>query len=437
MKKLYFAILCGLLCGNISYAAPRFAAKKQAQSVRLAPKTPSAPLWRPATQTEYMYMDGEWMELGTVSFTYDGRGNAILELVEGEDGSSKTEKTYDDYNQVLTSLQTHSEDGSEWENESKTTYQYDPVLHSYYTERMGYDWTNGAWVENFRCETNEVTRNAGGNITTIIKSLPLGDTMLPGYKLVWAYDNNATEATSMTYYTCPSGDGTTWEVYNDLEYRNIKWAATDGQMTEADMLSYVDGDNRLASCEVYYDNELDGHIIATYDDNGGYTLQETYPDPSQVGVSTVKTITDSNGSYTVTITEYFDEDGNYKPKPQSIIKIVSEFNDHGDVVKDELYEVASDGYEELAEGYAYEYTYDSNGNTTEVVTKIYDYDEDQYFPENKITYGEYSLISGLENVITDGDTHKEYYDLQGRRVENPTTGLYIIVKGGKALKIKF
>ena len=116
---------------------------------------------------------------------------------------------------------------------------------------------------------------------------------------------------------------------------------------------------------------------------------------------------------------------------------MSEFNAHGDVVKDELYEVAGDGYEELAEGYAYEYTYDSNGNTTEVVTKIYDYDEDQYFPENKITYGEYSLISGLENVITDGDTHKEYYDLQGRRVENPTTGLYIIVKGGKALKIKF
>ena len=76
------------------------------------PKTPSAPLWRPATQTEYMYMDGEWVELGTVSFTYDERGNAILELVEGEDGSTKTEKTYDDYNQVLTSLQSYSEDGT-------------------------------------------------------------------------------------------------------------------------------------------------------------------------------------------------------------------------------------------------------------------------------------------------------------------------------------
>jgi len=348
-------------------------------------------------------MDGEWVELGTVSFTYDGRGNAILELVEGEDGSTKSEKTYDDYNQVLTSLQSYSEDGTEWENESKSTYQYDPVLHSYYIVRMGYDWTNGAWVENFRCETNEVTRNAGGNITTIIKSLPLGDTMLPGYKLVWDYDNNATEATGMTYYTCPTGDGTTWEVYNDLEYRNIKWAATDGQMTEADMLSYVEGNNRLASCEVYYDSELDGHIIASYDGNGGYTLQETYPDPSQVGVSTVKTMTDNNGSYTVTITEYFDEDGNYKPKPQSIIRIVSEFNDHGDVVKDELYEVASDGYEELAEGYAYEYTYDSNGNTTEQVTKIYDYDEDQYFADTKICYGEYSQISGIENVASDPD----------------------------------
>lgn len=82
-------------------------------------------------------------------------------------------------------------------------------------------------------------------------------------------------------------------------------------------------------------------------------------------------------------------------------------------------------------------TYDSNGNTTEQVTKIYDYEEDQYFADTKICYGEYSQISGIENVASDPDAPKEYYDLQGRRIEHPAHGIYIIRQGAKARKVSF
>lgn len=50
----------------------------------------------------------------------------------------------------------------------------------------------------------------------------------------------------------------------------------------------------------------------------------------------------------------------------------------------------------------------------------------------------YILKSGsVASIETEEDTPAVYYNLQGVRVENPTSGLYIVVKGNKSMKVAF
>lgn len=52
----------------------------------------------------------------------------------------------------------------------------------------------------------------------------------------------------------------------------------------------------------------------------------------------------------------------------------------------------------------------------------------------KFTNIEEATSTGVETIVTDSES-PVYYDLQGRRVDNPTEGLYIRVQGNKATKV--
>ncbi len=69
-----------------------------------------------------------------------------------------------------------------------------------------------------------------------------------------------------------------------------------------------------------------------------------------------------------------------------------------------------------------EYTMTStlNGNTVSIT----------FFVNEKLGAG----ASGVANVEIDGNAPAVYYDLQGRKVANPSKGLYIINRGGKVTK---
>ena len=437
MKHLYTVLLCTLTLSSAVTAAtgPRFAARKASARPALAKAANPALVWRPDTRTDYMYMDGEWIDMGTSTFTYDERGNATVELIESEDGVMRIVSTYDAYNKPLSRITSSGETADNLTDESKMTYVYDPVLHGYYTERMGYDWEEDTWVKNYYCETNTIVRN-NGNITEITKSLPMGDEMLPAYKLIWIYNENTGRADAMTYYA--NNAGTTvpeWDVYDDTEYKNIVWDATDGQMTESDITEYLEGPNRIASADVYYEGELDGYVFVTYA-AGGYTLRETFANPDEVAVLIVKEPTDTNGSYVMTEAEYFDEAGEYTPEPTYEATITVTCNDKGDVILEEMAETIDD-ITETVDGARYDYTYDSEGRVTEYVLSIFDYDEGDYIPQEKAVFAGYrDYYDGIAGVSTDADAPAVYFDLQGRPVASPAAGhLYIRVRGGKADKV--
>jgi len=436
MKHLYLALVCALVCSSAATAGNRFTARHNSRHTlaKMAKATAaSTPIWRPATQTDYMYDNGEWIELGKVAFTYDIRGNAVFQDITFDEGFGQVTSTFDDYDQILSSVSTVSEDGTEWVNESKVTYAYDPVLHSYYTERMGYDWTDGTWTQNYRCETNDITRNADGNITEIIKSLPFGSTMIPGYKLVWQYDEASGRAVGMTYYVNYNPEPE-WEVYDDVEYKNIVWAATDGQMTDEGIEAYVEGPNRISSCDAYYHDALDGHIFVTYTADGGYTVRQTSIDPDKAWVVFEKKITDANGSFVMTETDYYDENG-FTTEPTFVETLTVKYNDKGDIVSSEDIITEAD-MTEIADAAQYEYAYDSEGRMTECAIKIYDLDLEDYVYSEKTVYGEYiDAVAGIEDVSVDA-ADAVYYDLNGRRVATPAPGhIYIKRQGTRVSKV--
>lgn len=440
----FYLLLAGVLLMGAAPAANagHFSVKKRAtgtmmtKAKKAAKDAARSPEWHPVSQTEYVYEEGEWMLLGSVEYEYDSNGNTIKETYGDEmSGVSTIVRTFDQYNQLLTELTTIDE-GDGPTNVEKRTYVYDPVIHNYYVQRMGYDWVDNQWQTNYYCEENAITRNSRGSITEIEKSLPLGNEMTPAYKLNWSYDESTGKANGMAYYYYSGDPAEPWALYDDIEYSNIVWAETDGQMTESDIRDYVEGANRFTSCAVLYNGNTDGYIFAEYSDNPAeYTIKETFLNPDEVGRLTVKKITDNNGSYTVTTSEYFDEDGNYDPAfAYSFTESVT-MDEHGNTTNIQVVE-SFDDIEEVIEEYQMNYVYNEDGNATEVTTYYYDSEADEFVPESRIEYGEYVDTTGVDNIMTDDSyTPAIYYDLMGRRVENPTRGLYIRVQGGKAEKI--
>lgn len=437
MKKFYILSLCALMGVSAAMAEGHFKTKKgSVRKASIKPAADAAPLWRAESESQYLYMDGEWILVGTTNFTYDAAGNATVQQTEDEDGIFRLETTFNEYGKPLTMLQT-VDFGDGWENEAKRTYRYDEKLHDFCIERMGYDWEDDDWVMNFMCETNEITRNADGNITEILKSLPYADKLYPAYKAMWNYDETTGKANEFQYYTNYNLSALPeWELYRDVSYRNIEWETTDGQMTATDMSELLTGANKIKSAEVYYADELDGHLFVEYsaENESDYLYKETFADPSEVGVTRQYETTDKNGSYRITECEYFDEEG--EPTDEPTYKVVHEvtMDEHGNAVLEELFETY-EGETELVDAQKAEYLYDEDGNVTEVTYLYYEYETEEFVPDSKMVYGTYTDVSSVKGVEAAAAKDFTVYNLQGillkkgvsaAEVGSLPAGLYII-----------
>lgn len=404
MRKFYTFALCCAVCLSASADGGRFKTSRGRKHSKKTVKTEAAaPVWRPSTQTDYMHDGEDWMEMGSVTFKYDLRGNCIEEIVDADGMLSKTTTTYNEFDRPLTVLETESEDNGEtWTNYGKTSYVYDPKIHDFFTERLGYDWQETEWVKNYRCEANTVTRNDDGNIIEIVKSLPLGDELLPAYKSVWNY---GTDGKANEYFYYVIGMDNEWELYDNLSYKNIEWEETDGQMTiYGDLLELTEGANRMKSAVVYYEGEPDGHYLVEYSAGlPGFFIKETTNDINETGRTTRMETLDDNGSLRLTTTEYFDEEGNILSTPTYINVQEAIMDQHGNIVEyseKETYE----GVEELIASTRYTYTYDAAGNPTEIVTEEFDYNSEEYYPSERTVFGEYINAAAGVDTIKAADT---------------------------------
>lgn len=401
MKKIYSLALCCAVCLSASADGLRFKpSRTHARSKKAVTAAAPAPVWRPLSQIDYFHDGESWLEMGSVTFKYDNRGNRTEELVDEDGYLSKTVTTYNEFNLPVTIVITDSEDGDTWTNSGKTTYVYDTKVHDFFTDRAGYDWDGSDWTRNYRCEANTITRNDAGNIVEVVKSLPLFDQLKPAYKSSWNYGPDG-KATEYFYYVIDASDR--WELYDNLSYRDIVWEKTDGQMTVfGDLLELTEGNNLLKSAVVYYDGEPDGHYIVEYDGNGGFLIKETTNDINEIGRTTRMEITDANGSLCLTTTEYFDEEGTILTEPTYISVQEAIMDSHGNMIEFTEKEI-SEGVEETIASTIYTYTYDENGNTAEVFSEDFDYETQKYYPMERTVFGEYvNVASGSTGVTLPG-----------------------------------
>lgn len=450
MRRLYILSLCAVAGVSGVFAQGRFKTAKSAVPVKASLVKAAAektPLWRPVSQVDFMW-DGDeaaWMEIGKIDYTYDIKGNTIGELVVmtemGDTLYERKTRTFDSFGNPTSVIAEVSEDGLVWSNSSKRTYVYDPVVHSYFTERLGYDWSGDDWVENYLCEENVITRNADGNIVEIVKSLPMFGTMTPAYKSVWGYDSATGKADEFTFYT---DNGSGWEVDDATTYVNLEWKSTDGQMTESSMWDFLEGANRISKCEILYNGNLDGYFLVDYpeDKPGDYLVRNTYADSTVVGATSRREVIDENGSYRLTESEYFDEDGEPTAEPTYVSVYEVTFDSKGNAVLETITETY-EGVTEMISGVKADYDYDDDGNVRSVVVSDFDYEEEEYFPTSKTVYGEYSdILTGIGSVsVAPSATSGAVYNLQGIKVAEDSSeldalpaGLYI--SGGRKLLVR-
>lgn len=445
MKKLYIVTLCAAVCLSAAGAGNRFVSKRDAvkskiemrkaerKAARKAAKAAAPAIMRPASYTEFMYNGEDWEEMATINCKYDSRGNLIEESYTFDDVATVTAWTYDENNQVTSKLVT--EDGEPLE---KMTYTYDPVIKGFYTERMSYEYDGEAWTEGYECVKHAITRNDDGNVTCMMRSLPMDGEFIPAYKSEWKYDAATKQASEFAYYAYNTeGAEPAWDLYGLNEYKEIEWVKTNGQLVSENMAELVSGDNLLKKCTVYHKGNPDGFIIVDYaDDNSGdYTLKNTLNDMSLGSTRQFETI-DANGSFRVTDTEYFDDNYNFFETPVYQYREESIKDEHGNVIMENAYEALEGGEFERTDSYKCDYTYDAAGNIVEMVESYYDPDEEDYLPEMKTVYGEYNDVSaGIGSIIADDNAPAEYYNLQGIKVANPESGLYIRRQGKTVTKV--
>lgn len=437
MKKLYTLSLCAFVSLAVAGAVPgRFVkqqVKNKAKHALVIKKAAPGQLWRPVSATQYVFEDGEWLEMAVEEFEYDSRGNVIKSTANEDGFLNVVEDKYNDDNMLVERIEKEGEEGGELVNVSKRTYVYDPIVKDYYIQRNGYSWSDGEWVANFYCENNIITRNTGGNIIEIVKELPLMDNMCPAYKSVWNYDAKTGKANEFYYYYNENMTAPLWNLYEEVSYKNIEWDRTDGQMTDG-IMELLSGANRVKYADIYYENELDGHIIVTYSGENDYVLKNTFVNPDEVAQEVIYEAIDENGSYRITENIYLDDEYNLVEEPfvTSVETVV--IDAHGNMTEDTIEETYSDEMP-FVMGEKHEYEYDANGNPTQLTISIYDMDEEEYIAESRTVYGDYIDVAGIGGITADGNEPVEYFNLQGVRVDNPAGGLYIRRQGSDVRKI--
>lgn len=460
MKQIYTMVLCAAICTSSVVAAPnRFSKKRDAiknAPARVINAKEATKLWRPVSAAEYIYDEGEWINVGESRFTYDERGNA-LQVVLDEDGYISLEtNVYNDDNMLISTLTTVCEEGEDPQNESKKTYVYDSIIKNYVIERRGFSWTGESWQSNYYDENNIITRNAAGNILSIEKQLPLGGAMLPAYKSEWKYNDATGRAVEYTYYYNENFNEPEWQVYEDIVYKNIIWENTDGQMTK-DFSELVEGANRVSSADVYYMDELDGHFFATYSGEKDYVIKNTFLNPDEVGEEIRRETIDDNGSYTMSHFLYVDEDDQLTEEPFSSEIFTTTLDEHGNIIEEVMTSTYADEPPMIA-GQKYDYVYDDNGNPEEMTISYYDEELEEYVPESRTVYGNYIDVAGIESAVVDNDIkisligrtltvssgEVKVYSMQGIVLASGTaqldlsalpSGVYIAATAGRSVRI--
>ena len=357
--------------------------------------TSEAGTWKPRKEVIYEPdMEGEtdeWLEYGQITNEYDNNSNNISMIEDNGDDQNRTLSKFDAINNKIEVIKQNMEAG-EWVNTEKTEYAYDPVVTDYQTERKAYTWdpATGKWILNY-AHKKVITRNAKGFVTQV-------SIMLMNAK-------NQFDELERTEITYNGGDlpATSWkflqanesfQLVEMVRYDKINWDHSDGQILNSNE-AFMIGNNRIKKADIYDEGKKTATFECTYVD--GKTDFDCLI-KSINGVDEIHhTLTelDGNGSYEEEIIERFDENGDGEMEIYDQYTIAT-YDDHKNPIAEENFEV-NDGVIEKTNGLKMLYTYGSNGEITETINQMYDYEASVYMNMEKIVASDF--VFGVTRLL--------------------------------------
>lgn len=447
IKQLLF---CGaLICSLVGQAAPQsrvgklFGARKQRTEMHAAPSA-TVTKWLPG-QVDAYYMGSEnWVVNNddTRKYTYDERGNVLTSV-------NYTQKIVYEYNSddmpVSEKAYALLKDGKELLYLEKK-FKYDSVVKDcrVLTETSEYIGDSDPVTKIDRID---VSRDKAGNVTSLEQyrfdssASGLKEPVMMA-KVTFGYGADG-KVNELKAYSRPDFAG---DLEQDLWLKDIVWENTNGQIVtdeveEFDFGFLLKGDNRFKAATFWIPSlptmTMDCKIQYTGSD---YEAEMIYRDI--VVTSGTHKNTDSYGSFEEHYTDVelgTNESGDLVEDGKSENTFIVTYDCFGLQLREYEYEKEDNG-DEWYQEYRGTVTYDpTHGYPVEYVMAVRgDYYGEEYVDQSRKVFSNYTSVEvdGIEAVGADEENAPvEYFDLQGKRVANPSAGLYIRRQGSRATKV--
>lgn len=409
-------------------------------------------LWRPGTITYYDWMqmdetNGMWSEGRPTTFTYDAAG---LVLTSNND-NEYIEYTYDSLNR-MTSMTTYGYNGTEKMPYSKQEYFYDSVVENLMVKTLTYFYENGQAMLREGDQT-VITRNSDGNVTKVTTSRYISWSDTPYWEeeelveITYGADKKA-NTIRMSFYDYDSKKYETEAYLTD-----IVWDATDGQIVffDTDEADFFMGANRIKTAKGpkadNYPYAGDIYYSVTYkENNGGYVMTANMN--NALYMSADYSVLDQYGSYKMMEYEIdydSEDDVNYVPDEPQLQEYTVIYDAYGLKTLEQEQEYVNadvnagvDYCQKTVGTVVYDTTY---GYPLEYTTEFSTVSSDYNYSskgQRQVFSNYVDLNAGVGDIsVDDANAPVEYYNLQGVRVANPESGLYIRRQGRRTTKVVF
>lgn len=468
MTKFYTALAAALLVSATAAAAGSrqnvFVKKAHTTEMRPGAKTQAKPAMRRAaangtwvarsTVQSVSDYEGGWLPAYEYTADYDDKARIVKDVVKtldeyeaGETPYRVTFNTYNEYDKIVAELTQIGATPDDLQNEQKVDRKYDDRIHNLIVESSPYSFFTGTWELMGNAYRREVTRDNAGNVTQIL------------YSTLYMGEFEAVQRVDITYGTDGKAETITefqlsyddnMELYwkEGYSFRDCQWYETDGQLWSTDYI--FEGNNKVKSFTEYSEGELIGNVEVTYKEGTDDFRSVLTGD----GFTSTQEWTDlENGGFMTVVT--YSEEG-YEEKEV----VLEEYNifDVSTFTCDVVFFGEDDV--EVIEWSKAETEYNENGCPETVTIRTFIPTEEEWpglsvrkapalsFDEPPVEgewvdalrfeFSDFALIgstTGIESAAADSDAPAEYFTIDGRRVLNPSAGIYILRQGNKVRKV--
>lgn len=433
---------------NNPYSA-KLQAKAPAQKLRVLPSAApkEAGVWKPSTALRSNWNGMAWKEYAKYTFTYDSEGRAIKELAENMDKTqtqyypfSLVERTFDELGRQVAEKVSAGFSADKLVPVSELEIIYDPVLEDFVAEQNAYDiLEDGTKEMNAYSYKQVVERDKEGNVLSMHALTWYEGDFMEVLSVENTYGDDGKIKSILESELTQEEEGGPLELKPTEFYDNCVWFNTDGQIVSLDDITSAN--NRLHTAKVESAGQSDIAMSIEYPEDGEYDFiskaeYQYLTFLPTVSVTSHKSL-EYGGYYTKIVTDQDLTAAGAYPV-QSIDQVLCQYDQYGnllelnnrtfyghDIINSWIKGTVENGEDGFPSTYLRQEYKLQDGND------YYGTWEDVY----QLKYDGWKEVSAVEKVTEESDAPVEYYDLTGRKVTEPSNGLFIRKQGSKSIKV--